>query len=199
MISQFYLTIQCSSKFIPNGGRFVIGKGRNSYKHENCMITTSAAQYVYQEKINYFGAQWFFVCIVLTLLWACCSLVMKVDKGLIYLFIYLFIYFLFIHCFNVLNWRCKAVHAFSTPKLTKRERERNLKVRRITLPYRPYTHRNPSKDIDLLRHPLFPRGLSEGWANHVSLILPMLTARHWAWLTLCVATSAKRLLIWQQT
>lgn len=24
------------------------------------MITTSAAQYVYQEKINYFGAQWFF-------------------------------------------------------------------------------------------------------------------------------------------
>ena len=140
------------------------------------MITTSAAQYVYQEKINYFGAQRFFVCIVLTLLWACCSLVMKVDKGLIYLFIY----FLFIHCFNVLKWRCKADHAFSTPKLTKRERERNLKVRRITLPYRPYTHRNPSKDIDLLRHPLFPRGLSEGWANHVSLILPMLTARHWA-------------------
>ena len=28
------------------------------------MITTSAAQYVYQEKINYFAAQWFFVCIV---------------------------------------------------------------------------------------------------------------------------------------
>ena len=52
------------------------------------MITTSAAQYVYQEKINYFGAQWFFVCIVLTLLWACCSLVMKVDKGLIYLFMF---------------------------------------------------------------------------------------------------------------
>ena len=91
-----YLTIQCSSKFIPNGGKFVIGKGRNSYKHENCMITTSAAQYVYQEKINYFGAQWFFVCIVLTLLWACCSLVMKVDKGLIYLFIYLFMFYSFI-------------------------------------------------------------------------------------------------------
>ena len=140
------------------------------------MITTSAAQYVYQEKINYFGAQWFFLCIVLTLLWACCSLVMKVDKGLIYLFIYV----LFIHCFNVLKWRCKADHAFSTPKLTKRERERNIKVRRITLPYRPYTDRNPSKDIDLLRHPLFPRGLSEGLANRVSLILPMLTARHWA-------------------
>ena len=52
------------------------------------MITTSAAQYVYQEKINYFGAQRFLVCIVSTLLWACCSLVMKVDKGLIYLFIY---------------------------------------------------------------------------------------------------------------
>ena len=60
------------------------------------MITTSAAQYVYQEKINYFGAQWFFVCIVLTLLWACCSLVMKVDKGLIYLFIYLFMFYSFI-------------------------------------------------------------------------------------------------------
>ena len=103
---------------------------------------------------------------------------MKVDKGLIYLFIY----FLLIHCFNVLKWRCKADHAFSTPKLTKRERERerNIKVRRITLPYGPYTHRNPSKDIDLLRHPLFPRGLSEGLANRVSLILPMLTARHWA-------------------
>ena len=82
-----------------------------------------------------------------------------------------------------MNWRCKADHAFSTPKLTKRERERETLLsllRRITLPYRPYTHRNPSKDIDLLRHPLFPRGLSEGRANHVSLILPMLTARHWA-------------------
>ena len=60
------------------------------------MITTSGAQYVYQEKINYFGAQWFFVCIVLTLLWACCSLVMKVDKGLIYLFtFYSFIVLMF--------------------------------------------------------------------------------------------------------
>ena len=29
------------------------------------MITTSAAQYVYQEKINYFAAQWFFVCMFL--------------------------------------------------------------------------------------------------------------------------------------
>ena len=27
---------------------------------------------------------------------------------------------------------------------------------------------------------MFPRGLSEGLANRVSLILPMLTARHWA-------------------
>ena len=95
---------------------------------------------------------------------------MKVDKGLINLFIIN----LFIYCFNVLKWRCKTDHAFSTPKLgvKKREREREKKTflrdskkpksrehkgQRITLPYRPYTHCNPSKDIDL-RHALFPRG-----------------------------------------
>ena len=62
------------------------------------MITTSAAQYVYQEKINYFAAQWFFVCMFLALLRACCwnFLAMKVDKGLIYLFIYLLLFYLFI-------------------------------------------------------------------------------------------------------
>ena len=63
------------------------------------MITTSATQYVYQEKINYFAAQWFFVCMFLALLWACCwnFLAMKVDKGLINLFINLLIYYCFIY------------------------------------------------------------------------------------------------------
>ena len=48
---------------------------------------------------------------------------MKVDKGLIYLYIVLFIY-----CFNVLKWRCKADHAVSTRKLgMKKKREREKK------------------------------------------------------------------------
>ena len=48
---------------------------------------------------------------------------MKVDKGLIYLYIVLFIY-----CFNVLKWRCKADHAVSTHKLgMKKKREREKK------------------------------------------------------------------------
>ena len=53
---------------------------------------------------------------------------MKVDKGLIYLFIII----LFIYCFNVLKWRCKADHAFSTPKLgmkKKREEKKNFPAR----------------------------------------------------------------------
>ena len=85
------------------------------------------------------------------------------------------------YCFNVLKWRCKADHAFLTPKLgmnkkkeRKKEREKklscatvknrnqeNIKVRELLSHiYRPHTHRNPSRDIDL-RHPLFPRGLSD--------------------------------------
>ena len=63
---------------------------------------------------------------VLALLGACCwnFLVMKVDKGLIYSFTD---YYYIFYCFNVLKWRCKADHAFLTPKLGMKKKERERK------------------------------------------------------------------------
>ena len=79
-----------------------------------------------------------------------------------------------------MKWRCEADHAFSTPKLRikkerERERERETtflrdsknpksrehKGQRITLSYRPNTHRNPFKDIYLPRDLLFRKGLND--------------------------------------
>ena len=73
---------------------------------------------------------------------------MKVDRGLIYSFTdYCYIFY----CFNVLKWRCKADHAFLTPKLGmkkkgrekkklscatgKNQNSREHKGQRIALPY----------------------------------------------------------------
>ena len=93
---------------------------------------------------------------------------------------------------NGCAWRLSP-YILTSPQLTSTSfgfHQERIRRQRMNPPCRPYTHRNPSKDIFRSSpRSVVPKRVE--WANHMSLILPMLTAGRS--LTQCFATFANQI------